>query len=281
MPGEFEDDDTLLLTNVAQDGGDDGDDGNQEDTAPDILFADEIPAEGAAEDDASPDLPKRLRRELDTRGRDLAAAKREKADLERQIAELKAPKIEPVGKKPDLWEDCDGDVEKYDAELLAYEGRKRQVESAGDAKRKAEEAQAAKVTRMFETYNTQKAELGRADFADAESAVVSILSVEQQGLLVEAADNPAKLIYALGKSPAKLAMLAGMDSLAKFTATIGKLEGSITMGAQRKAPPPEKVTRGAGSVAAGGGDKRLADLEARAEKSGDYTDVIKYQMKKG
>ena len=274
---EMGDESELLLTDEVQDEPEQQEEDGEDDVI--VSFGDEPTTGDDLEQDGA-DLPKRLRRELDTRGRDLAAAKRDKAELERRLAELTAPKVEEVGKEPDLWEDCDGDPERYARELRAYDGRKKAAEDAERRVREAATEQERTRQKMLDGYANQKAKLGRPDFQVMEDAVVAVLSPAQQALIVEGADDPAKLIYALGRSPAKLAALAEIGNLAKFTAAMGRLEEKVKVETRtvRKAPEPERVARGGSSVAAGGGAaKKLAELEARAEKTGDRSEVIRYK----
>jgi hypothetical protein len=52
-------------------------------------------------------------------------------------------------------------------------------------------------------YGKAKAELRVKDFEDAEAVAQELFNVTQQGVMLQGADNPALVVYALGKNPKK------------------------------------------------------------------------------
>jgi hypothetical protein len=116
------------------------------------------------------------------------------------------------------------------------------------------------------------------DFDDAESTVLSTLSVTQQGIIVQGADNSALVVYALGKNPAKAKELAGITDAVKFAFAIAKLETQLKVQAKSKsAPPPEGKVRSGSAPISGSVDSNLERLRAEAEKTGDMSKVAAYK----
>ncbi len=216
-------------------------------------------------------------RDLRKQHRDLVKRNRE---LEEKVKTQEAPEQKPVtlGAKPTL-EGCDYDAEKYEADLAAWYERKRQ---ADEEARKAEaEQQAANEAwqAKLNAYGKAKAEIKVKDFDDAEAAVQTVFSKTQQGILMQGADNPALLVYALGKNPQKAKELAAITDPVKYAFAVAKLETQLKV-TQRKAPPPEKTVTGSGGVSGGAVDSTLERLRAEAEKTGDYTKVMAYKRSK-
>jgi hypothetical protein len=237
-----------------------------------IGFGDEDDEEPSAEDD-TPTI-----RRIRERNREITKQLREK---DRELAELRqkvtTPKIE-VGPKPGLWDDdIAGDEELYDKRM---EDWRRQVSEA-EKHQTAEQEKSRRVIESYqrdlETYNSRKASIGVPDYEDAEAVVVAALAPEQQAVALQAANDPAALVYALSKSPAKLAELQKIDNPWKLSAAIARLEGSVKVTTRKKAPNIDRPTRGSASVVQESGDKKLEQLEKEAEKTGDRSKVIAYK----
>lgn len=238
-----------------------------------ITFGDE-PAPAANEDEVdgkpAPQWLKDLRksdREKTKRIRELeqAAAAREAAA---------APAVPTVGEKPTL-EGCEFDPERFEAELTSWHERKRKADDAAAAVRQEQEAQQAAFQQRLTSYKAAGAALKVSDFADAEAAVQDVLNPTQLGIIVNGADNPAQLVYALGKSPTKAKELAAIKDPVKYVFAVAKLETQLKVQPRKAPPAPERVVRG-NAGAATGVDNTLARLQAEADKSGDRSAVAKY-----
>jgi hypothetical protein len=233
-----------------------------------VTIGDETPTE-EQDDKAAPAWVKDLRkaqRELQRENRDL------RAKLEQSAPKPKAPE---VGKKPTL-EDCDYDGDKFEQELTAWHDRKRQADQlVRDQETEQEEQQRAWQERL-NAYATAKTDLKAKDYDDAEATVLGSLNETQQGIVIQGADNPALVVYALGKNPKKAAELAAIKDHVKFAFAIAKLETQLKV-QNRKAPPaPEKVPSGAGKIS-GTVDSNLERLREEAAKTGDISKVMKYR----
>lgn len=201
---------------------------------------------------------------------------REKRELEEKLKTvLPGPETNPVapGKKPTL-EDCDYDSDKFESELADWFERKRQSEEA-EAKQRAKQQEEQQIwQKKLETYSQSKTGLKVSDFQDAEDTVLETLSVTQQGIILQGAQNPAVLVYALGKNPNKAKELAKITDPVQFAFAVAKLETQLSV-TKKQAPPPEKRINGNGSL--GTSNAQLDRLREEAARTGDFTKVIAFK----
>jgi hypothetical protein len=201
---------------------------------------------------------------------------REKRELEERLKAVSpATEQSPVtpGKKPTL-EDCDYDSDKFENELAGWFERKRQSEET-EAKHRAKQQEEQQTwQKKLETYTQSKTGLKVSDFQDAEDAVLEALSVTQQGIILQGAQNSAVLVYALGKNPNKAKELAGITDPVQFAFAVAKLETQLSV-TKKQAPPPEKRINGNGSL--GTSNAQLDRLREEAARSGDFTKVLAFK----
>ena len=207
-------------------------------------------------------------------------------ELQRQNRELQSrlqaapPETKPVviGNKPKL-EDNDYDADKYEEALTDWFDRKRQADEV-NAKQEAEVMNQQKAWQAkLDGYGKAKAELRVKDFEDAEEVAQQVFSITQQGVLLQGADNPALVVYALGKNPAKAKELAEIKDPVKFAFAVAKLEKDLKVTNRRQAPAPERIVTGTGR-SSGAVDSTLERLRAEAERTGNMTKVIAYKAQK-
>jgi hypothetical protein len=207
-------------------------------------------------------------------------------ELQRQNRELQGrlqaapPETKPVviGNKPKL-EDHDYDADKYEAALTDWFDRKRQADDV-NAKQEAEVMNQQKAWQAkLDGYGKAKAELRVKDFDDAEELAQQVFSITQQGVLLQGADNPALVVYALGKNPAKAKELAEIKDPVKFAFAVAKLEKDLKVTNRRQAPAPERIVTGTGR-SAGAVDSTLERLREDAARTGNMTKVIAYKAQK-
>ena len=207
-------------------------------------------------------------------------------ELQRQNRELQgklqtAPtETKPVvlGKKPSL-EEHDYDAEKFEVALADWFDRKRNAEDA-NAVQKAEVMTQKKAWKAkLDNYGKAKAELRVKDYEDAEAVAQELFSITQQGVVLQGADNPALVIYALGKNPKKAKELADIKDPVKFAFAVAKLEKELKVTNRRAAPPPERVVSGTGR-SSGAVDSTLERLREDAARTGNMTKVIAYKAQK-
>ena len=207
-------------------------------------------------------------------------------ELQRQNRELQGrlqaapPETKPVviGTKPKL-EDHDYDADKYEEALTSWFERKRQAEEV-NAKQEAEVMNQQKAWQAkLDGYGKAKAELRVKDYEDAEAVAQEVFSITQQGVLLQGADNPALVVYALGKNPAKAKELASITDPVKFAFAVAKLEKDLKVTNRRQAPAPERIISGTGR-SSGAVDSTLERLREDAARTGNMTKVIAYKRQK-
>jgi hypothetical protein len=207
-------------------------------------------------------------------------------ELQRQNRELQArvqaapPETKPVviGNKPKL-EDHDYDADAYEEALTSWFERKRQADDV-NAKQEAEVMNQQKAWQAkLDGYGKAKAELRVKDFEDAEEVAQQVFSITQQGVLLQGADNPALVVYALGKNPAKAKELAEIKDPVKFAFAVAKLEKDLKVTNRRQAPAPERIVTGTGR-SSGAVDSTLERLREDAARTGNMTKVIQYRAQK-
>ena len=216
-------------------------------------------------------------RELRKTNREL---QRQNRELQGKLQSTAQTETKPVvlGKKPTL-EEHDYDADKFEAALADWFERKRQADEA-TAKQEAEVMNQQKAWQAkLDGYGKAKAELRVKDFEDAEAVAQELFNITQQGVVLQGADNPALVIYALGKNPKKAKELSDIKDPVKFAFAVAKLEKELKVTNRRAAPPPERIVSGTGRVS-GAVDSTLERLRAEAEKTGNMTKVIQYKAQK-
>jgi hypothetical protein len=233
-----------------------------------ITFGGEKPADT---DDQVP-APKWVR-EVRKQNRELLKQNRE---LERRLSEAAEKPPAALSEKPTL-DKFDYDAAKYELALSSWYESKRKHEEAEARKRAEVENTQAEWQKRLASYGQAKGGLGVADYEDAEGVVQALFDVTQQGIIVQGAENPALVVYALGKNEAKAKQLAGIKDPVQFAFAVAKLEASMRVN-RKSAPAPEKPVAGATRPGGGGGaDAQLSRLRADAERTGDYSKVASYK----
>ena len=215
-------------------------------------------------------------KELRKSNREIAKENRE---LKEKLNATRATENKPValGVKPTL-EDSDYDTEVFESSLEKwYEQKKAYDEDQNKAQSKIKEQNEAWQANL-ENYGKAKNELKVKDFDDAEGVILDNLSDSQQGMILQGADNPALLVYALGKQPARAKEIALIKDPVKFAFAVAKLETQLKVSNRKKAPHPEKTVSGSAAIS-GSVDSTLDKLREEAAKSGDHSNVIAYKKK--
>lgn len=228
-----------------------------------VFFEDEEPSPEPPKDSAAWARLRKSEQEAKKR----AAELQRKLDAQSQGA-VGAP---DPGPEPTL-EDCD-----YDQDLLKKRVRehmeatqRKQAADAEQARRAQESVRMAQA--LVDGYNAKKALFSKRvrGYADAESTVIAMMSPERQDVLLKVAEDPARLVYALGRRPDKLEELAKENDRDRFVAKLKKLEVSINVKKGTPTPPEERVS---GSGSPGPAGSTLERLRAEAAKTGDYSKV--------
>jgi len=266
---------TDIENNLLPGEGDQGDDDEGELV---ITLGDESPPDsndGEHQDDnEAPAWVKELRKTNRELARKLKEAETKASSQQQQQQEPEAPVL---GDKPTL-ESANYDEDEYQAALDKwYEKKQELAEYQKAQQRKLDEAKASQ-QKVMTDYSAAARKLKVPDFKAAEDTVIEFLSADQQGLILNGADDPAKLVYALGRSPEKLKAIASITNPVKFAFAVSKLEGEIKV-SKRDKPAPEtgRVKNSAGTTRENGTDKVLERLEKEADVTGDRTKIQEYK----
>jgi len=216
--------------------------------------------------------------------RELRKSNREK---ERKIRELEARLNAPVaetkpatlGKKPTL-EECDYDADEYEKKLADWYEDKRvfdteqaKAESQRDAETKAWQAK-------LDSYAKAKASLKVRDYDDAEAFALDTFNVTQQGIVLQGSEQPALVIYALGKNQKRAKELSSITDPVKFAFAIAKLETQLKVSNRQATTSPERTITSGGGRISGAIDHTLERLREEAARTGNMTKVIQYKTQK-
>lgn len=231
-----------------------------------ITIGDEQPAEEEQAPDWVRDLRKKNRED-----------QRKIRELEAKLQQVQTPQpaVPRLGAKPKL-EDFDYDSSKYEAALDNWFSQKRQVEDFQSRVKQAEQQQMQEWQSRLDNYTQAKQKLKVRDFDDAEAAVQEALNQVQQGVLLQGAENPEMIVYALGKNPAKARELGAIKDPVKFAFAIAKLEAQLKVQPRKTPPPPESAVRSTAPIS-GSVDSNLERLRAEAERTGDMSKVMAYR----
>ena len=234
-----------------------------------VTFGDEAPPEEA---EATPETnPIRQLREERQR------LVRENKELQEKLRAKEAPAPEvPLGAMPSL-EAHDYDEDKFKLALQDWFERKRAAdETAAKANAEARAKEEAWHSRLAE-YGEAKTKLKMPDYEEAEERVQGLFDVTQQGVMIAGADNPALLVYALGKHPAKAKELAAIKDPVKFAFAVAKLETQMkTTSRTRPAPPAPETPIRSTAPSRSAANATLDRLRDEADRTNDRTKVAAY-----
>jgi len=232
-------------------------------------FGIDIEVEGDNEPDEEPHLAKKLRAEVRERNKRIK-------ELEARLA----PKPVDIGKKPDLWEDCEGDPDKFEADLLAWTERKRQAEQAERSQTEQQTTQQQAFEKKNIAYRANAAKMGMRDIEKYEQSVIDSLGADYLGAIVRYADDPAKVVAGLGRNSHILDKIADESDPVIRLKLMFQLEKQMVI-KRKGAAAPEAGTILKGTANVSGGDKALEKLEKDAERTGDRSKLIAYKANKG
>lgn len=262
-----------------QSGETDADDGDAN-----LITIGEPPAETSAANGenqpevTAPEWAKQLRKDYRRLQRELADERRKAG------ASGTAPPVEsalPKLKEPTL-EVCGWDEAEYKKQYAAYLKEQTEIERRLEAQKTAVAQQQEAERNLQTAYKSAAVALKVRDFDEAEDAVCATLSQTQQSILLSGCDNPAVVVYALGKNPAKADELAKITNPVKFAVALGKLEKEIKVTPRKPntKPEPEHIPARSAPLS-GGGNTALEAARKKAEASGDYTEVnrLKRQLR--
>ena len=196
---------------------------------------------------------------------------KENKELRKKLESREKQEPTKTVKKPTR-EECDFDDDLYDKKLEEYyKFKQKQDEEVENAKKAW--------NNKLQSYEDKKKSLKVRDFDDAEYIVQDTLNETQQGIILQGAENPAIVVYALGKNEKKAKELAQIEDPIKFAFEVAKLETQMKVTRRRPSVEPEKIVTGTEKVSGSAHDKQLAKLRAKANETGDMTPVLEYKRK--
>lgn len=267
------DEEKLLIDDVEHDPEVELETEETEDEGEIVVSIDGEEASEKEEAEPAPEWVKDLRkkhRELERENRDL------KAKVSAANGMENAPAILP--KKPRLDDDgIDYDQDKYEAELDAWYAKKKDFDDKQRENEKAEAERQNSFNAKLESYNQAREKIRVPDFEDAEGNLINALDRTQQGIIIDACENPALLVYALGRNQGKLKELAAIKNPVQFAYAVSKLENTMKVTKKTAAAEVEKMPPSFGGKSVSSADKNLDRLRAEAEKTGDYSKVMQYK----
>jgi hypothetical protein len=206
--------------------------------------------------------------------------RKELRELKKQLEQQQKPQQKEItlSKKPKL-EDFDYDADEYEKARDAWDDEKRLFERQEERKRAEQEEVDRALEKTYSAYKEKAKALNARDFDDAEYEVQEKFSTTQQGIILTALDDPAKFVYVIGKSPEKLKELASINDPLKFAVAAAKLETQMKVTKRKAATQPERTIKGSESLS-GTIDSTYEKLLAKAEKTGNRTEVIRYLREK-
>ena len=215
--------------------------------------------------------------------RELRKSNREK---ERKIRELEAKlsttatETKPVAlvAKPTL-ENCDYDSDEYEQKLADWYEQKREYDAAEANAKAQQDAEAKAWQNKLDSYAKAKSSLKVRDYDEAEATALDTFNVTQQGIVLQGSDNPALLIYAIGKSTKRAKELAAITDPVKFAFAVAKLETQLKVTNRRASTSPERTITTSGGRVSGSIDSQLERLRAEALKTGDLSKVMEYKRR--
>lgn len=180
-------------------------------------------------------------------------------------------------KKPTL-EECDYDEEVFAQKMEVWILRCENEKTVQKQREELQKKEIEDFEKKVEKYQNQKKSLNIDDFDDCEWAVENALSNIQQGIIVQSAENPALLVYTLGKNQEKLNFLSSITDPVQFAFEVGKMElktKQLKLNNSVSVDVPVK-TNGA---KVNSHSSVLDALRHEAEKTGDYTKVVQFKIK--
>ena len=258
--------------NQGDDLGDQGQDDDQHDDEGKLVISigGEAPTPKDVDDfngQPAPDWVKQMRKENRELKRQLKTAPGTQQEQAKQEVTL--------GKKPTL-DDHDYDADAYEQALDSWYDKKREYDHQEQSKKSEQESAEKQWETVISDFEQKKVGLKVSDFEEAEDTIKDSLSVVQQGILLQGAENSARVVYALGKNPKRLKEIASITDPVKFAFALAKLETQMKDNRRKAETPPEKGIRGSANIS-GGKDSKLEALEREAEKTGDRSKIIAHK----
>ena len=251
---------------IDEDSQDDEQDGESDDSADDDVLEFSFDDDGEESDpfkgQEAPEWVKQVRKE--------------NRELKRQLKQRESQQHEQqqaLREKPTL-DAHEYDSDAYEQDYAAWLSEKSQHE----AKAQAEQQKYQHYDERYKS-SVDAVRAKVADYDEIEQSIVDTVPAQRQALIKMLVDDPARMVVALGKSPAQLEKLSSLDDI-QFAKQIVLMEQQMSSKSKSRNPNKPKPKTHELEGAAGGTDTKLAKLEAEAAKTGDRSKVIAYKRNK-
>jgi len=216
--------------------------------------------------------------------RELRKSNREKDRKIRELeAKVNAPTAETkpaaLGNKPSL-EGCDYDADEYESKLAKWYQDKRVFDAEQAKQEEQRDAEKKAWQAKLDSYETAKAALKVRDYDEAEAVALDTFNTTQQGIVLQGSDQPALIIYALGKNQKRAKELSSITDPVKFAFAIAKLETQLKVSNRQATTSPERTIKSGGGRISGAIDSTLEKLREEAARTGNMTKVMQYKAQK-
>jgi hypothetical protein len=264
---------------------DDVDEGYEDDASEDVEFESEDDEEEADEasyedqdEEGSPPVEdqdnngkKNWVTEVRRKHREL---ERENRELKQKMQSLEQPKQEvlQLPPEPEL-SDYDWDEADYKKAVHEWYSIKAKVDQQKAVEEQKAQMQQYEQTKKFDDYNKAKASFDKREFDESEFIATTLLTVPQQNMLLQYSDDPAALVYKLGKNHKDIKKLSDIQDPIMFIKELAKTEERMKAVKVNKAAAPKAesgIPRKSGG-GTGGINSNLDRLRQKAEQTGDYT----------
>ncbi|MCH7391824.1 hypothetical protein [Acinetobacter dispersus] len=211
------------------------------------------------------------------------ANKKRIRELEAQLAGQANQQEIELGEKPTL-DSVGYDTDEFERQLTDWHNKKTQFDQQEQAKKAAQEKANKSWQDRVSSYEAKKSELKTKhnvrDYDEAEEIARGTLNELQQNIIVMGAKKPELLIYHLGKHPEKAKELAGITDPIQFAFEAAAIDAQLKVQTRKPLTSPERKVQGSAPFS-NVVDAKEAELEKKALKTGDRTELIKYRKSKG
>lgn len=201
-------------------------------------------------------------------------------ELESELSVHRKPQEIQLGEKPTL-ESAGYDTDEFERQLTDWHNKKIQFDQQEQAKKAEQEKVVQQWQDRVKSYETKKTAIKAKvhDYDEAEEIARDALNQTQLGILISGAENPELLTYHLGKNPAKAKELAAIQDPIQFAFKLAKIDAQVKVQQRKPTTSPEKKVEGSAPLSAIV-DAKEAELEKKALKTGDRTELIQYRKSK-
>lgn len=208
------------------------------------------------------------------------AQQRELRELKQKLQAVEQTKQEVVQLPPEPeLSDYDWDEAEYKKAVHNWYGVKAKVDQQKAVQEQKAQLQQYEQAKKLDDYNRAKTSFNKREFNESEFIATTLLSIEQQNILLQYSDDPATLVYKLGKNHDDIKKLSEIQDPIIFIKELAKTEERMKSIKVNKAvaPKAESGIPRSSVGRAGAVGNTLERLRSEAQKTGDYTKVMAYK----